>query len=317
MLFQIIFLAIGFTILITGANWLVNSSVSLAKKYNVSELAIGLTIVAFGTSAPELVVSTISSIKGYNDVTIGNVVGSNLFNLMLILGISGLLFPLSVQIKTIWKEIPFSIIAAILLILLANFSFNTNQLLSINRIDGFILLIFFSLFMFYIYKNLRTKQESIELNYKVYNTKVALILLLLGLISLIIGSKLVVDNAVKIAQSFGASEKLIGLTIVSMGTSLPELVTSIVAAYRKKSDIAIGNIIGSNIFNIFLILGVSSIIKPISYNKSFNFDILLLIFSTLLLFIFMFSGKKHKLDRWESGILLMGYFAYIVFLIVS
>ena len=316
MTLTILILTLGFVILIKGADWLVNGSVSLAKHYHISELAIGLTIVAFGTSAPELVVNIISSIKGYNDVTMGNIVGSNLFNLMLILGLSGLVYPLTVQVKTIWNEIPFSLLAAIVLLFLANYTFNSNEIKSLNRFEGVILLFFFLLFMAYIFINLRSKDETLEVGFRILKPGFSVVLIVIGVIALIFGSRLVVDNAVKIAQYFGASEKLIGITIVSAGTSLPELVTSIVAAFRKKSDIAIGNIIGSNIFNIFLILGVSSLIAPITYNNSFNFDILLLIGSTILLFVFMFSGKKYKLDRWESALLLIGYAGYISYLLM-
>ena len=169
--------------------------------------------------------------------------------------------------------------------------------------------------MGYIFINLRTRDESIEAGYKIHKPVISMLLILVGLALLVIGSRLVVDNAVKIAHVLGASEKLIGITIVSAGTSLPELVTSLVAANRKKSDIAIGNIIGSNIFNIFLILGVSSLITPINYNISFNLDILILMVSTILLFVFMFSGKRHKLDRWESALLLIGYVGYIYYLL--
>ena len=307
----VLLLVLGFAILIKGADWLVNGSVSLAKHYNISELAIGLTIVAFGTSAPELVVNIISSAKGLNDVTMGNIVGSNLFNIMLILGISGIIYPLTVQVKTIKNEIPFSLLAAIVLLLLANYSFNKEGILSLNRIDGVILLVFFLLFMVYIFVNLRSKDETLEADYKAIKPSFSLLLIFIGLASLVLGSRLVVDNAVKIAHVFGASEKLIGITIISAGTSLPELVTSVVAAFRKRSDIAIGNIIGSNIFNIFLVLGISSLIAPINYNSSFNVDITILIASTLLLFLFMFSGKKQRLDRWESAVLLIGYIGYI------
>ena len=312
---QIVLLILGFTVLIKGADWLVNGSVSMAKKYNVSELVIGLTIVAFGTSAPELVVSIISSMKGFTDVTLGNAVGSNLFNLMFILGISGIIYPLVVKLETVWKEIPFSMIAALLLILMANNFFIPSEKFMISRLDGVILLLFFLGFMIYIFKQMKSTQEELEAGYKMLRPAVSIVLLVAGLVSLIIGSRLVVDNAVKIAQVLGASEKLIGVTIVSAGTSLPELVTSVVAATKKKTDIAIGNIIGSNIFNIFLILGVSSVIAPIPFNTSFNFDIALLIISTSLLFIFMFSGVKYKLDRWEAAILLLGYFGYVVYLL--
>lgn len=311
----IIFLILGFVLLIKGADWLVNGSVSLARQYHISELAIGLTIVAFGTSAPELVVNIISSIQGHTDVTMGNIVGSNLFNLMLILGLSGVIFPLTVKVKTIWNEIPFSLMAAIVLFILANYTFNKEDSQSLNKSDGFILLFFFALFMVYIFINLKKREETIDNTFKEIKPKTSLFLIIIGLTLLVVGSRMVVDHAVIIAHYFGASEKLIGITIISAGTSLPELVTSVVAAFRKKSDIAIGNIIGSNIFNIFLILGISSIISPISYNLSFNLDIILLTGATILLFIFMFSGKKYKLDRWESAVLLMGYVGYIIYLL--
>lgn len=315
MILQFILLTIGFVILVKGADWLVKGAVSVAKHYNISELAIGLTIVAFGTSAPELVVNIVSSIKGYNDVTMGNVVGSNLFNLMLILGISGVVFPLSVKIKTIWNEIPFSLFAAILLLILANYTSNDTKGASIGRLDGIVLLIFFVCFMVYIFVNLRKNADTLESGYSKKKPFVSFVFIVIGLISLVLGSRLVIDNAVKVAQYLGASEKIIGITIVSAGTSLPELMTSVVAAFRKKSDIAIGNIIGSNIFNILLIVGVSSLIAPISYNTSFNMEILLLIIATILLFVFMFSGQKYKLDRWEAGFLLTGYVAYMFYLL--
>ena len=315
MFLVIILLLTGFIILIKGADWLVNGSVSLAKHYRVSELVIGLTIVAFGTSAPELVVNIISSTKGLNDLTMGNIVGSNLFNLLFILGISGMVYPLIVNIKTIWKEIPISLLAALVLYLLANFTFNRNALPSLDLFDGLILIALFILFLVYVFLNMRRKEEILEAGYKFRKPSLSVLLILVGLASLILGSRLVVNNAVEIAKYLGASEKLIGVTIISAGTSLPELVTSVVAAFRKKSDIAIGNIIGSNIFNIFLILGISSLIAPIQYNPSFNVDLIILMLATIFLFLFMFSGKKYKLDRWESGILFIAYIAYIIYLL--
>lgn len=315
MVLQFILLAIGFAVLIKGADWLVNGSVSIARHYKVSELVIGLTIVAFGTSSPELVVNIISSVKGYTDITMGNIIGSNLFNLMFILGISGLIFPLIVNIKTIWNEIPFSLLAAIMVLVLSNIAFYSTDSKMLDRPEAFLLLTGFTFFMFYIFRDMKKNKVTYDTDIKQIKPSIAGLLILIGLASLVVGSKLVVDSAVKIAQFLGASEKLIGVTIVSAGTSLPELVTSVVAAVRKKSDIAIGNVIGSNIFNIFLILGISALIRPIQYNPSFNFDILLLIVATIVLFLFMFSGKKHKLDRWESGILLLGYIGYITYLL--
>ncbi|QQS51606.1 MAG: calcium/sodium antiporter [Bacteroidota bacterium] len=315
MVLQFILLSIGFAVLIKGADWLVNGSVSIARHYKVSELIIGLTIVAFGTSSPELVVNIISSIKGYSDITMGNIVGSNIFNLMFILGISGLVFPLIVNIKTIWNEIPFSLLAAVMILILANIAFYPNEIKMIDRIEAAILLISFAFFMFYIFRDIKKNKVTYDSDVKKIKPSIAGLLILIGLAFLVVGSKLVVDSAVKIAQYLGASEKLIGVTIISAGTSLPELVTSVVAAIRKKSDIAIGNVIGSNIFNIFFILGISALIRPIRYNPSFNFDILLLSVATIVLFLFMFSGKRHKLDRWESGILLLGYIGYITYLL--
>lgn len=315
MVLQFILLAIGFAVLIKGADWLVNGSVSIARHYKVSELVIGLTIVAFGTSSPELVVNIISSVKGYTDITMGNIIGSNLFNLMFILGISGLIFPLIVNIKTIWNEIPFSLLAAIMVLVLSNIAFYSTDSKMLDRPEAFLLFTGFTFFMFYIFRDMKKNKVTYDTDIKQIKPSIAGLLILIGLASLVVGSKLVVDSAVKIAQFLGASEKLIGVTIVSAGTSLPELVTSVVAAVRKKSDIAIGNVIGSNIFNIFLILGISALIRPIQYNPSFNFDILLLIVATIVLFLFMFSGKKHKLDRWESGILLLGYIGYITYLL--
>ncbi len=315
MLLSFLLLIVGFAFLIKGADWLVNGSTSIARHYNVSELVIGLTIVAFGTSAPELVVSIISSTKGLNDVTLGNVVGSNLFNLLLILGVSGVIFPLVVQVKTVWKEIPFSLLAAILLFLLANYTFNSGEIRSIDRIDGIFLLFFFIIFLVYIFYNMKNNEEVLDAGFNEMKPVKSVLLIIVGLASLIISSRVVVDNAVKVASILGASEKIIGVTIVSAGTSLPELVTSVVAAFKRRSDLAIGNIIGSNIFNILLVLGVSSIIHPIEYNVSFNTDILLLIASTVLLFAFMFSGKRHKLDRWEAGLFIAAYLGYIYYLL--
>lgn len=315
MFWDLALLILGFVILIKGADWLVSSSVSVARGYKVSELAVGLTIVAFGTSAPELVVNIISSMQKFSDVTLGNIVGSNLFNLMLILGISGVIYPITIKVKTVWKELPFSLIAAIILLVLANDSFLGKESDLIGRFDGIILLLFFVLFMVYIVVNMRAEEQSIESGYKSYKPMIAYIVVIIGIGALVGGSKLVVDNAVSLAKLLGASEKIIGVTIVSAGTSLPELVTSVVAAIRKKSDIAIGNVIGSNIFNIFLILGISATISPLPYNISFNFDVILLIVVTVLLFGFMFSGKKYKLDKWEAAFLASGYAGYMFYLL--
>lgn len=310
---QILLLILGFGILIKGADWLVDGASALARKHKISELAIGLTIVAFGTSMPEFVVNTFAAYQSHADIAFGNIIGSNIFNLFAILGIAGLITPLIVQSSTVWKEIPFSFLAALLLFLLSNSFFSENQVLS--RMDGLILLIFFCFFLYYVFWQLKTDNIQIEVNKKEFSNLKIWMFIGLGLAFLIAGGKLVVTNSVKIAEVLGISQTIIGLTIVAAGTSLPELATSVVAAIKKNNDIAVGNIIGSNIFNIFFILGVSSLIRPLEFNLNFNKDLYLLGLGTILLFIAMFSGKKKKLDRWEAGILLLIYIGYTILLI--
>lgn len=313
MLISFSLVALGFVLLIFGATWLVDGASALAKKLKISDLAIGLTIVAFGTSAPELVVNIIASADGYSDIILGNIIGSNNFNLFIILGLSGLILPITVKSSTAWREIPISLIVALILLVFANDFFMSEHPV-INRIEGVVMLSLFFLFLFYVFTQM--KQDVIEIsepafksNYKIWG------LIIFGLAGLIIGGQLVVDNSIKIATLLGVSEKIIGLTIIAAGTSLPELVTSIVAAFKKNSDIAIGNIIGSNIFNILLILSISSLIKPISFNINFNTDILILIGGTVFLLGSMITGKRKKLDRWEAGILFSFFITYTVYLV--
>ena len=316
MIIQILLLTIGFVLLIRGANWLVDGASALAKKYNVSDLTIGLTVVAFGTSAPELAVNSFASIFNHQDIVFGNVIGSNNFNLFFILGIAGLISPITVQSSTVWKEIPFSFLAVLVLFFLTNDLIYAEKNM-LSRVDGLLLLTMFSIFIYYIYKQLKNDQaRTIAKESKLSSMKL-LNYIIFGLVSLIIGGIFAVDNASKLAFTLGVSEKIIGLTIVAAGTSLPELTTSVVAVLKKNNDIAVGNIIGSNIFNIFLILSVSSIIRPLSYDVKFNTDLLLLAGGTLFLFIAMFTGQKKKLDRWEAMILLITFIAYTSFLIIQ
>lgn len=293
---------------------MVDGSTLLAKKNKIPDLAIGLTIVAFGTSAPELVVNTVASYEGHSDIVLGNIIGSNNFNLFMILGIVGLIYPITVQSSTVWKEIPISFFAAIVFLVLANGYLFSNEL-GLSRLDGFILLMMFMMFLFYIYKQMKNDVTITEVevvpasNWKIWGFIIA------GLIGLVIGGKLIVDNAVSIASGLGVSEKIIGLTIIAAGTSLPELMTSVVAALKKNSDIAIGNIIGSNIFNIFLILSISSLVRPVEFSSVFNTDIYFLLGGTAFLFLAMFTGKKKKLDRWEAGLLLLTFIGYTAYLV--
>ncbi len=314
MTLPIILLIVGLLLLVKGADWLVDGASVLAKKHKVSDLAIGLTIVAFGTSAPELVVNSVASMGGYPDIVFGNVIGSNNFNLFIILGIAGLITPLTVQSSSVWKEIPFSFLAAIILLFLAN-NFFSSDTPGLSAVDGIILLTLFAGFLYYVFTQLKSEPDNNDIIQKDYSNLKIWMFILAGLTGLVLGGKLVVDNAVAMAQSFGVSEKIIGLTIVAAGTSLPELATSVVASMKKNNDIAIGNIIGSNIFNIFLILGVSSLITPLDYTLTFNTDLAILGAGTLFLFVAMFTGKRKKLDRWEAAILLVSYLGYTVYLV--
>lgn len=309
----IVLLIVGFVFIIKGADWLIDGSSSLARKYHLSELTIGLTIVAFGTSAPELVVSLFASAGGHGQVLLGNIIGSNIFNLLLILGISGLISPVPIQDKTIRNEIPYSIFAGMLILVLGNdswFSANDNIL---RWYDGAIFLVFFLFFLLYSYRN-RKDDLVPEVPAVVFGSAKTVLLILAGLILLVVGGRLVVENAVKMAQSFGISEKIIGLTLIAGGTSLPELAASAVAAWKKRSGLAIGNVIGSNIFNILFILGTSVTLTSVPYPPSFNMDVILYLIVSLVLLASMYTGVQKQFDRWEAAIFLLLYCGYIVFL---
>ncbi|MFT4535503.1 MAG: cation:H+ antiporter [Saprospiraceae bacterium] len=316
MILQIALIILGFLLLIFGANWLVSGASALAKRYNISDLVIGLTVVAFGTSAPELFVNGIASSNGLSDIVYGNILGSNMFNLFFILGIVGLIMPISVQTNTVWKEIPISALALLVLLLLSN-NLYVHDGTQLSRSDGLILLVCFAGFLWYVYHQIinATEMSTENVSAVPMTTARITILIFLGLIGMILGGKLVVDNAVLVATELDISEKIIGLTIVAAGTSLPELVTSIVAAFKKNSDIAIGNVLGSNIFNVLLILPISSMIHPITYNTLFDRDILLILGGTVFLFAAMFMSGRKKLDRWEAAVLLFTYLIYTGWLI--
>lgn len=316
MLINSLFLALGLLVLIKGADWMVNGASALARKYHVSDLVIGLTIVAFGTSAPELVVNVIATSQNLHDIVLGNVLGSNIANLFLILGITGIIYPLVVQSSTTWREIPLSLLAVVMLFLLANNFFLADGRL-LSRTDGVILLVLFGFFMLYVFNLARTDPMPKEVEVSEMPSSRMYVLIVAGLAGLIIGGRLVVDHAVKIASLLGLSEKIIGFTIVAVGTSLPELATSVVAAIRKNTNIAVGNIIGSNIFNIFLVLAVSSVVRPVVFNPVFNTDIYLLAGGTAFLFMSMFTGGRKKLDRWEAMLLLLVYIGYTTWLVAG
>jgi len=314
MFFDISLVVLGFVLLIFGADALVKGASALAKKLKMSDLAIGLTIVAFGTSAPELVVSSVASFNEQSDLILGNVIGSNNFNLFVILGVVALIKPISVQKSMVWIEIPISIAVIVILYVLSN-AFLGDGAALVSKLDAVILLVLFAGFMFYVYKGLSREEDAKNSTVQTYSNFKMILFIVLGLGGLILGGHLVVTSATDIALSFGVSDKVIGLTIVAAGTSLPELVTSVVAATKNNADIAIGNVIGSNIFNILLIVPISALIHPIAYNTSFNLDMYILLGGSLFLFIAMFSGQAKRLDRWEALLLILGFIGYTFYLL--
>lgn len=311
-------LLVGFALLIKGADYFVEGASKIAQSLRVSPLLIGLTIVAFGTSAPEASVSFIAAFEGNSDVAIGNVVGSNIFNITLILGVTALVFPLMVQSETIRKEIPFALLGSVaLLLLISDMQLQSLDSNLITRTEGIMLLLFFAIFLYYIFEVARKDRLNTEENLtdianvsKVKNS----ILTIGGLAAIVFGGNLVVENSVEIALSLGMSETLVGLTIVAVGTSLPELVTSVTAALKKQVDIALGNIIGSNIFNIFFILGTSATISPLTVDSKIFSDVWLMIVVTVLLMIL--ARTKYKISKMEGSVLAVIYIVYVIYIIL-
>lgn len=318
MLLNIFFLVGGIALIIFAANWLVNGASSLAKRFGVSDLVIGLTIVAFGTSAPELTVNIFSALEDSTGLAVGNVLGSNIANIFLIVGVAAIIYPLNIQRNTTWKEIPLSLLAAIVLGFLANdVLIDGAGFSALSRIDGLVLLSFFAIFSAYM-ANMAKNNPEILLEDDIVPMPIWKIILLIvaGLFGLYFGGEYMVEGAVNIAAEFGMSEKLIGVTIIAFGTSLPELATSVVAATKKKNDIAIGNIVGSNIFNIFLVLGITSVITPLPFDASMNFDILAVIFASIVLFFATIVFRRGTVGKGEGIVFVMFYIIYIVWSIL-
>lgn len=314
---NLLFLILGFIPLIYGAELLVDASSSLAKRMDIPNIVIGLTIVAFGTSAPELIVNVFSSLDHNSDLALGNVLGSNIFNLLGILGVAAFIYPLTVKTNTTWIEIPLCLLSSVVLIVVANdIFFDSGSDSVINRVDGIILLLFFVIFIGYNVQMMRTGTFTETVPVKSFSVKKAVFLVITGLVLLVVGGKVIVMYAVEFATDLGISQRIIALTIVSIGTSLPELATSAVAAKKKNVDIAIGNIVGSNIFNIFYVLGTSAVIYPVAKQPLSNIDMFVNIFASLLVFTFIFTGKHRKIDRLEGSLLIFFYAAYITALIL-
>lgn len=320
---EYLYLVGGLILLIQGSDWLLEGSASLAKRFNIHKLIIGLTIVALGTSLPELFVSIVGSTAGNNDIVIGNLFGSNIANILLILGITALIMPFPLQNSTIWKEIPFSFLAFAVVLLLSNKAiFGMQNMLT--SIDGIILLLLFVLFIYYAADMIREKNEEktdtkqeIDLAEPKFNNVYMMIgAIIIGVTTLYTGGRMTVDNAIFVAKNLGISQYFISATVLAIGTSLPELFVSIRAAIKKEFDLAIGNIIGSNIFNTLFILGIATLIYPINISKMIVVDIIFMMTATLMLFVFMFIGTKNMLKRWQGSIFLVCYAAYITYLII-
>ncbi len=307
---------IGFVLLVKGADLLVEGASSFGKKLKIPNLIIGLTVVSFGTSLPELLVNIMSSINGNAEIGIGNVLGSNVANILLILGVSAIIFPLPIKRDTTFIEIPFSLTATLLVGFLANANlFTETKEFYINRIDGLILLFFFVLFLGYVYTISRRKiSEPISDEIHEMDNRKSIVFIVIGIFGLFFGGKWVIDGAVVIATHMGMSKSFIGLTIIAIGTSLPELVTSATAAFKKNTDIAVGNVIGSNIFNLLWILGLSASIKPIPFDAISNSDIMMIILSSSALLLAVVIGKKPIISRGEGCLFVMLYIGYLTFL---
>ena len=317
MIIEILLIIIGFFFLIKGADILVDGSSQIAKKLHISEIIIGLTIVSIGTSMPELFVSVTSAEEGYSDISIGNIIGSNICNLLFILGLSAMIRPVKFQKQTKLIENPLSIILTIIFLIICN----TNR--GISREEGIVLIILFIFFLIYtIIMGIRSQKNKTIIELSAEETKRIsifknIILIILGIGVLKIGAEIVVENAKKIAIALNVSEKVIGLTIVAIGTSLPELATSVTAAIKGDSDIAIGNIVGSNIFNMLLIIGVSALITPIKYNVTYNLQMIVLFIGVILMTIYPLVKPKNQLTRWKGLIFVLMYIAYIMELIIN
>lgn len=320
MLLNIIIIIVGFVLLIKGADFLVDGASEIAKRFHIPEIVIGLTIVAIGTSMPELVVSVTSALEGHSDLAIGNVVGSNIANMFLILGVCSIIRPLIFKKETRLFEIPFTILTTILLFFLC-INGSREQINTITREEGIILLVFCILFI--IYNLIMAKRgEEFDKEDRILEIRTegnkqvplweSLFGIVLGIVGLKLGGDLVVENSVEIAKILGISEKLISLTIVAFSTSLPELITSIAATKKGETDMAIGNILGSQIFNILLIIGLSSALTPINYSKSYDSNIILLIVGSIMLGLFPFVGKKNEMTRSNGIVFVLTYIVYLI-----
>lgn len=310
-LLSLFLLILGFAALILGANWLVNGATSVGVRAKLSPLIIGLTIVAFGTSLPEMIVNVFSCIKGSPGLAIGNIIGSNTMNILLILGVSSMIYPIDVSRISIRRDIPAGFIATFAITLMANDFFRGTSG-TINWVEGIVLLLMGFGYLMLTFKKNDDVQDNVEVQESLPWGK-TILQLVLGIIGLYIGGELVSRNAQTLAISWGMSESTVGLTVVATATSLPELITSIVAALKKNSAIAIGNVLGSNILNIFIVLGVSSLITPLPFDSKMNQQLMILFAANAIMLTTVFTGKGRKISRFEGFILTLGYVGFMLF----
>lgn len=313
---QIFILIGGLIMILLGANWLVDGSSSIAKKFGISEFVIGLTIVGIGTSTPEMVVSFLSSFQGKADMAIGNIVGSNIFNTMMILGVTALISPLAITKSNLKRDIPLNIIVTVLLIILGmNFTIFGKGQDQLCRLDGAILL---AVFVWYLWTSFKSDQEDSEEDgegIRIYTTGMAALLIIIGLAGLIVGGRLFVNSATELAKMFGVSDKFIAITVMAAGTSMPELATCVVAALKGRGQLALGNVLGSNISNILLILGGASLIHPLSFSGMTYVDLGAVLLCGIFILASAYMFKKKQLDRFEGTVLLLmeaGYMWYLI-----
>lgn len=317
MFLYVLMIILGLILLVIGAEFLVRGASNIAIRFKIPELLIGLTIVALGTSAPELIITITSAQAGHTDLIIGNAIGSNFCNLLLILGLTALIYPVKINKETKTIHIPMAILSALVLLLMevSNLISETSFL---DRTDGIILVIFFSIYFLYqIFLEIKDiiqayKENKSQKNGKQKNMFISILLIALGVVLLKYGGDFVVDNATSIARALNISERVIGLTIVAIGTAMPELITSIIAAFKKDTDLAVGNLVGSCVLNIFLILGVGAIITPLEFSTEFRQNVILLAFATFILWLLNFVGKKNTITRPKGLLLLCIFSIYIV-----
>lgn len=312
---SILFLLIGLILLVKGADYFVEGSSSIAKRFNIPSMVIGLTLVAFGTSSPELAVSVSGSLNQTNGIVFGNVLGSNIVNILFILGISAFINPISIKSKTIFKEMPFAILTTIALMLMVmDGLINGAPISVISHSEGWILLLFFAIYLYSMVEISVLGKEESEEEIIVLPVPKSVIFTIGGLVAIVFGAELVVRAASEIAAILGLSETLIGLTVVAIGTSLPELITSVVAAKKGENDIAVGNIVGSGIFNVLFVMGISGVIYPIDIDVAYYTDLWILLAAMLIVVPMMYTSKK--ISRFEGVVMMLGYVGYTAFIIM-